>query len=310
MMWLLLLLFTLCAGYGCTQTGSRKLVRTLIWLLPAGDVIAGYSLTHAYRPGYRMLILIVLLFAGMKAVTTVYRYPGKGRLTGLQWLAFALGWPGMDPQPFELLGKRNKVNTDRSLLYLGIASFFAGIVLLYLLALLLQHQLAAPYLICLFSFLPFILIFHIGLCNIGVVVWGYAGVDLIPLMEAPWRSENLGAFWGRRWNTAFIQMTRTTLFIPFARRKQPVAALLIAFLMSGIFHEIALTLPVGAGFGRPLLYFMLQALLVLIERRYGSSHRPTGLLYTWLSLLLPFPLLLPPAFLKEVIQPLLLSLPV
>lgn len=308
MMWLWIVLFALMAGYACTQTGSR-LMRTLVWLLPVINVFSGYYLSSTSQPGKRMLILILLLFLGMKAVSTVYRYPSRGKLSLWQWLAFSLCWPGMDPQPFEQLGRKQKVTADRSLLYKGALSATSGLALLYLLAWLLDRHWLSPYIAGLLSFIPFIMIFHIGIGHIGVVLWAGLGIKVIPLMDAPWRSGQLGAFWGQRWNTAFIQMTRTTLFIPFARRRQPQAALLLSFLISGIFHEVALTLPAGGGYGRPLLYFILQAVLVLAERRYPCRSPLQQRLYTWLCLLLPFPLLLPPAFLREVILPLLQALP-
>lgn len=305
MMWLWIVLFALIAGYACTQAGSR-LMRTVVWLLPVINVLSGYYLSGREQPGYRMLILILLLFLGMKTVSTVYRYPSRGKLNLWQWLVFALCWPGMDPQPFEQLGRKQKVIADRSLLYKGGFSAIAGLALLYLLG----HHWLSPYIAGLLSFVPFIMIFHMGIGHIGVVVWAGLGIKVIPLMDAPWRSDHLGAFWGQRWNTAFIQMTRTTLFIPFARRRQPQTALLLSFVISGIFHEVALTLPAGGGYGRPLIYFILQAVLVLIERRYPCRSLLLQRLYTWLCLLLPFPLLLPPAFLREVILPLLQALPV
>lgn len=281
-------------------------MRTAIWFLPLINTIVGYLLVLSKAPGYRMLILILLLFLGMKAVSLVYRYPGKGKLGFFQWIVFALGWPGMDPLPFEQLGKHKQISIERSYLRSGLLSLVAGLVLLYSLARLLHNQALPEYWLCLLSFIPFIMIFHIGIGNIGVSLWAVLGIAVTPLMDAPWKAEQLGTFWGKRWNIAFIQMTRITLFVPFARRQKGTWALLLSFLISGIFHEVALTLPVDGGYGLPLLYFTIQALLVLAERKFIHLWPPFARrLWTYTCLLIPFPLLLPPAFLSKMILPLL-----
>ncbi len=304
-MWLWIALASLLAGYTCIRLPG-KLTLTLVWLLPLFNVLAGYITVKDKTPASRMLILILLLFLGMKAVSTAYRYQGKGRLNLVQWLAFALGWPGMDPLPFEHLGKGVKVKADRKYLSQGLISLIAGFVLLFLTAVLLPHAKGYTYPLYLFSFIPFVLIFHMGIGNLGVIAWAYIGVKVEPVMLAPWKSETLGAFWGKRWNIPFIQMTRIALFVPLARRKKTTPALIISFAISGIFHEVALTLPVGGGYGRPFLYFILQAALVLIERQYLLHWEPTyKRLWLFLCLLVPFPLLLPPPFLHQIIAPFL-----
>lgn len=305
MMWLWLILASLATGYWCTRLPGKS-IRTLIWLMPLLNVFLGYLSTADRAPSRSMLTLILLLFLGMKAVSTVYRYQGKGRLSFLQWIAFALGWPGMDPLPFEQLGKGVKVPLNRRLLYTGLSSMVLGILLLYVLALLLRHHVLPTYFLCQLSFIPFICIFHIGIGNIGTTTWAFLGVKVEPVMLAPWQSETLGSFWGKRWNVPFIQMMRITLFIPFARKNKATWALILSFLISGIFHEIALTLPVHGGYGLPFLYFSLQALLVSAEKKYTGHWRPSfKRVWVFACLLLPFPLLLPQPFLHKVILPFL-----
>jgi alginate O-acetyltransferase complex protein AlgI len=70
------------------------------------------------------------------------------------------------------------------------------------------------------------------------------------------------------------------------------------FLGSGLLHELAITLPVRAGFGLPTLYFTFHGALTLIERKLG---RPIGRLLALLAVILPLGLLFPPAFQQEVI---------
>ena len=63
-------------------------------------------------------------------------------------------------------------------------------------------------------------------------------------------------------------------------------------------HELAITLPVRAGFGLPTLYFTLHGVLTLLERKLG---RPIGKIPALLAVMLPLGLLFPPAFQREVI---------
>jgi hypothetical protein len=308
MHWLWIAIITLLVGFVCMKMPQKKHLRALVWIVPVLDIAGGYWLVNDGRPWYKMLAYIFLLFLGMKAVTATYRYPAAGRLNLLQWLAYSLGWPGMDPAPFEQLGK-GKTVVQKTTFVSGIISFVRGILLLFLLANLLPLAWLPNYVLCLLSFIPIIMIFHAGLFNIGAAVWALVGVNLTPLMDAPWRSNSVSNFWGRRWNIAFIQMTRISLFMPLAKKGKPTLALLLSFFISGIFHEVALTLPVGAGYGLPMCYFVLQALFVLAERKYFHLFNPfLKKLWTILCLMLPFPLLLHPAFIHKVMIPFLQQL--
>jgi len=308
MSWAIWVIASLCSGYLLMKSGGgRRELRTLVWGVPVLAVWLGYLSVRQAAPGFAMLVLILLLFLGMKNVVVVYRYRGQGRLNLGQWLCFALGWPGMDPLPFERLGEKRAFN--KAYLYSGLLSLFAGCCLLYLLAWLLRYTALPAYVLCLCSFVPFVLIFHMGFFTIVAALWERAGVVTGTLMDAPWKAESLSSFWGKRWNVAFIQMTRTCLFVPMARKGRAPFALALSFAVSGIFHEVALTLPAHGGYGMPLLYFVLQFVLVHIEKRFRHRwSRPAQKLWIWAALLVPFPLLFPPPFLCKVILPLLQGL--
>ena len=74
--------------------------------------------------------------------------------------------------------------------------------------------------------------------------------------------------------------------------------------MSGIIHDLVISLPARSGYGLPTIYFLIQALGILAER---TEHgRRWGLGQHWSTLLvivLPTPLLFHPAFLERVIVP-------
>jgi alginate O-acetyltransferase complex protein AlgI len=75
-------------------------------------------------------------------------------------------------------------------------------------------------------------------------------------------------------------------------------ARLAAFFVSGLLHELAISVPVNAGYGLPMLYFALQGVLVTIERKPSR-------LRTLASLVIPLPLLFHPWFVRGVIWPML-----
>ena len=117
---------------------------------------------------------------------------------------------------------------------------------------------------------------HFGLLNLLAAAWRSAGVPVDALFRTPWRSQSLAEFWARRWNLAFSEMTSIAVYRPLAACAGRGPALLAGFAMSGLLHEMALSVPVRAGLGRPLLYFLIQGGLVLAERALAARGRPVG----------------------------------
>src|SRR5206468_7769584 len=118
-----------------------------------------------------------------------------------------------------------------------------------------------------------------------------------------------GEFWSRRWNLAFSEMTAIAIYQPLALRLGRGPALMAGFALSGLLHEMAISVPVRAGYGLPLLYFMIQGGLVLVERALSrNGHALDGWLgrawaYFWLAL--PLPLLFHRPFLAGIVWPLI-----
>jgi len=130
-----------------------------------------------------------------------------------------------------------------------------------------------------------------------------AGYPVRTLFDAPWRATTLAEFWARRWNRGFVDMTAILVHRPLRARfphAEPLARF-AGFGFSGVLHELAISVPVGAGYGGPLLYFVLHGALVELERRLAIRSRA----WTFVALLLPLPLLIHRPFLEGVIAPLL-----
>ena len=79
-------------------------------------------------------------------------------------------------------------------------------------------------------------------------------------------------------------------------------------MFSGLLHELAISVPVGAGYGLPLAYFALHGLAmsiepVLAERGWLAGAR--GRVWTILIVGGPLPILFHPPFLRGIVWPLL-----
>ena len=81
------------------------------------------------------------------------------------------------------------------------------------------------------------------------ICWQRIGVDAVPLMREPLRSVSLAEFWGHRWSSAFHFLTNDLLFRPLLRRCGLAGAALIVFLVSGLIHDLLISVPAHGGYG-------------------------------------------------------------
>jgi alginate O-acetyltransferase complex protein AlgI len=122
-------------------------------------------------------------------------------------------------------------------------------------------------------------------------------------------SQNLGEFWARRWNLAFSEMTTIAVYRPLAGLLGRGPALMAGFGFSGLLHEMAISVPVRAGFGLPLCYFILHGGLVIVERALSNAGHPLsgspGRAWALFWLGAPLPILFHRPFLAGLIWPLI-----
>jgi alginate O-acetyltransferase complex protein AlgI len=152
------------------------------------------------------------------------------------------------------------------------------------------------------------LVLHFGLCNLLTGSWRAFGIGVRPLFRAPLLAHSLGEFWGRRWNLAFSEMAAAVVYRPLAARHGRAAGVAAAFALSGVLHELAISVPVRAGIGLPFLYFALHGGLVLLEdalaRRGLRLSGAAARIWTLWWLALPLLALFHPYFLRAVVWPL------
>ena len=70
--------------------------------------------------------------------------------------------------------------------------------------------------------------------------------------EAPFLASTLSDFWAHRWNRPFSELVQLTIYRPVASLAGRSSGLFAGFLVSGILHELAISVPARAGYGRPL----------------------------------------------------------
>jgi hypothetical protein len=103
------------------------------------------------------------------------------------------------------------------------------------------------------------------------------------VMQSPFLSTSIGEFWTKRWNVVTSALLfRPLFFAPFARRGI-VLALFIAFLASAVVHTLLAFMAMGRwniSFACGA-FFLVQPLLILIERRLNVRRWPTAAARAW-----------------------------
>lgn len=235
------------------------------------------------KPWDVMNLEVIATFVLFKALTV-------RRLAPARTAAYLALWPGMDPAPFA----ETREPSGLGLMAWGAAKMAFGATLILLVRTGRVWVDAAIVLVGI-GFMV-----HLGLFDTLTGFWRRRGVPVGRLFDNPAASRTLGEFWGRRWNMAFHVVAVRFVFKPLVRRIGPAWATMATFAFSGLLHDLLLSVPVGGGYGLPTLYFLLQGVLVLAERRW----RIEGRIWTIFWLAAPVPLLFHPPFLRAIILPL------
>ena len=158
-----------------------------------------------------------------------------------------------------------------------------------------------------------LLMLHFGLFHVLALVFQRFGYDAQPLMNRPLSGKNAGEFWGKRWNTAFRDLTHQHLFTRLVPVLGGKWAMMMIFLVSGLVHDLVISLPAGSGYGLPTLFFMIQGCVLLLQRtklfkKFGFHRGLRGQVFMLLMLVVTLPLIFHPGFAHVVIIPLLEAL--
>jgi hypothetical protein len=277
------------------------------WVLSIGGGCWVVAQRQQFPSWLLMWLLAGMVFAGLKLLSWLH-LQDPFALTGSRLAGYFFLWPGMRPQPF-MPGPPRFASLRQNLAARGMANLLVGLLLLGL-ALLVKAPWWLPAWLAMagFSF-----VVHFGVFDLLAAAWRRAGVPVEKLFVCPVAARSLADFWGNRWNRAFSAFARDLLFVPAARHVGAAGATLIVFGFSGVIHELVISLPAGGGYGGPLLYFLIQGLLLLAENspvlRARLRHRSQyARLWTAAAVLGPMPFLFHPPFLHRVVLPFVAAL--
>ena len=253
-------------------------------------------------PSVFMWAMAFALYAGCKWLTYRLIAPQPDRLRAL---AYLLAWPGMDAAKFLDL-QNQPAKPKKTEWAIAVAKTVLGAMLLWAVA---RHALPAHPLLCgWIGMIGAIFVLHFGTFHLLSLCWRQAGVNAVPLMQNPLRATSLTEFWGARWNTAFNELAFRFTFRPLRRIAPPAIAMLVVFVLSGLIHELVISLPARGGHGLPTLYFLAQGLGIVTERsrlgrRLGLGLGIRGWTFTVVITAGPAFWLFHPPFIHHVILP-------
>jgi predicted DCC family thiol-disulfide oxidoreductase YuxK len=257
-----------------------------------------------------MWAMAFALYAGCKwltyrAAVRAARSPGLTRVLG-----YLVAWPGMNAAEFFTGNSHPAKPRRREWVFAAVKTGFGAILLWGTARLVLP---AHPMLAGWIGMTGVVFMLHFGLFHLASLAWRRNGVTATPLMQNPLRAKSLAGFWGRRWNTAFNELAFRFTFRPLCRLTTPAIATVLVFGVSGLVHELVISLPARGGYGLPTIYFLIQGLGILTERSrlgrsFGLERGGRGWIFTMLVTAGPAIWLFHPPFIKNVILPMLTAI--
>jgi len=252
-----------------------------------------------------MWLLAAAIFIGRKWQTWWdARLEMKGT-SGALSAGYLLAWPGMDAEAF-FDSHRKAVAPEGPAWLWAIGKTLLGAALFWGAARIAVQ--ASPLVAGWVGMIGLIFLLHFGSFHVLALLWQSAGVDAQPIMQSPHRAESLSEFWGARWNLGFRRLTHDLVFAPLRKRVGMTSAMFGAFLVSGLIHDLVISLPAGAGYGLPTSYFLVQGLGVMAERsrigkRLGLGRGMPDRLFLAAISTFPVPMLFHRPFVENVILP-------
>ncbi len=252
-----------------------------------------------------MWTLALAIYAGFKWLS--WRRTPVPNIPRWRHVSYLIAWPGMDAAAFLNSSSNSKLSPCYwSEWFFALTKFATGLFLFWGVTKIVpqQNQLIAGWI----GMIGIVMTLHFGLFHLLSCGWRTIGVDAPPLMNWPLSSESISEFWGVRWNTAFRDLTHRFLFRPLIPWCGAPGTIVVAFLLSGLIHDLVISVSAQGGYGWPTAFFLIQGFAILgsrstIGRRIGLRSSLLGWCFTIGVLLLPLLLLFQPLFVQEVIVP-------
>jgi Membrane bound O-acyl transferase family len=234
-------------------------------------------------------------------------WQAKSRTEHSAWrsCAYLLAWPGMNADSFLNSGEL-ATPPALSTWFRAVGKTVAGVLLLWVVA----HRIPElhPLVRGWVGMAGLILLLHFGTFEITALFWQSFGIAAEPIMRSPLRSTSLREFWGKRWNLGFRQLAHELIFRPTYRAIGAGVSGFFVFLLSGLIHDLVISLPARGGYGLPTFYFVLQGIGVTIERSrlgkwLGLAQGARGWFFMMVILAAPVFWFFHPRFVLRVILP-------
>lgn len=275
---------------------SATVVQTVAYGLPVGWLAVLLLLSDALSPVWRLVGATVCLLFVIKVSSYLILRARRHdySLSPVQWLLYWTVWPGVRPDLFAGAGTESEENVEPD----G-RKFVVGYAYVLLGAALIVTSVLSPFFvgvdigswILLFGLLA---VFHMGVGRILPFGLRWMGYPVPPLFDSPLKSRGVGDFWSDRWNYPFINMNRLFITGPLSASIGIGGAALVAFVVSGALHEMAISYPSAAGWGLPFVYFIVQGLAYTAEKTVFPSleeHTILRRVWTYAVVFAPLPLL-------------------
>jgi alginate O-acetyltransferase complex protein AlgI len=254
------------------QTGSEKAPHWVGWLplvvLPPG----AFALRLTMPAWGFMWLLAITIFAGLKWLTW---WRARKRVTHARWrsIAYLVAWAGMDADSF-LDSSQLPQRPSTHMWLWAMVETAVGAILLWGIARFVpsSNGLLRGWV----GMLGLILLLHFGSFQLLAYFWQSAGVAATPIMNAPLRSHSLSEFWGKRWNLGFRQLSHDLIFRPLHGVLGVGGAGFLVFVVSGLLHDLVISVPARGGYGLPTIYFVVQGAGVAVERSHAGRRIGLG----------------------------------
>ena len=274
------------------------------WLPISVLPVMAVACRNLLPPWVFMWVLSFTIFISLKWLTW-WRARSRIAHSAGRSAAYLLGWPGMDAEAFLYTTPGVPPPAPPTWVWATLETIL-GATLLWVVARSVPP--GEPLLRGWVGMLGLILLLHFGAFKIIALLWQSVGVDAKAIMSAPLRSTSLGEFWGKRWNLGFRQLSHELIFRPLHRRLGLDAAGFLVFAVSGLIHDLVISLPARGGYGLPTIYFLLQGTGMTIEhsrfgKRLGLGQGMRGWTFMMAFLVAPIFLLFHPWFVMRVILP-------